>query len=92
METCRSINTDNPQLSEIPLPHLAITVGEFPTAFDRFARLSKQFTTRPTVPFGMIQQALMASVCRWATGCSWHSFIPHLDETCEAKIRVSGQQ
>jgi hypothetical protein len=55
METSRSINADNPQLTKVPLPHFPITVGEFPTAFDSFTSFAKQFTTRPTVSFGMLQ-------------------------------------
>jgi hypothetical protein len=54
METRRGIDTHNPQLAESPLTDFPITVSEFPTAFDRLTRLTKELTARAAIAFSMM--------------------------------------
>jgi hypothetical protein len=53
MEAGGSINTDDPQAPEITLTGLAITVGEAPTAFNRFTRFPEQLTPGTAITLRM---------------------------------------
>ena len=54
MQTCRSINTYNPELAKIPLPCFTIAVGKFPPTLNRFTRPTIQLPTRSTIPLRMV--------------------------------------
>ncbi|MGQ4809950.1 hypothetical protein NKDENANG_03393 [Candidatus Entotheonellaceae bacterium PAL068K] len=55
MQASCSIDPYNPQASEIPLTGPTITVGKFPTPFDRFTGSPVRFSPGAAIPFGMLQ-------------------------------------
>jgi len=76
MQARCSINTDNPQLAEIPLTDFAITVCKLPTAFNRLASPPKELSPGSTIALRMVEQTLMTPRCHWAACRSWHDTFP----------------
>ncbi len=54
MQTCRSINTYNPELAKVPLPCFPIAVGKLPPTLHCFACPTIQLPARSTIPLRMV--------------------------------------
>jgi len=76
MEARCSIDTYNPELTEIPLACFAIVVRKLPAALDGFARPPKQLPPGSTIALRIVEQTLMTPRCNWATCRSWHDTFP----------------